>query len=117
MYREEQSGASFVLGMMTGAFIGAGIALLFAPKSGQEMRQQLGEQYRGLAERAGTTAQSLREGAQSIRENAQHLRDQGRERVQRAASQLSDRLSPTTETVSSYQSDAASRFPSSSPSV
>ena len=28
MYREDQSGASFVLGMMTGAFIGAGVALL-----------------------------------------------------------------------------------------
>jgi gas vesicle protein len=42
MYREDQSGASFVLGMMTGAFIGAGVALLFTPRSGTEMRQRLG---------------------------------------------------------------------------
>ena len=34
MYREEQPGASFMLGIMTGALIGAGVALLFAPKSG-----------------------------------------------------------------------------------
>ena len=115
MYREDQSGASFMLGIMTGAVIGAGVALLFAPRTGQEMRQQLGEQYRGLAERAGQTAQSLREGAQSVRESAANLRDQGRERVQRAASQLSDRLSSsTTESSSSYESD---RFPSSAPSV
>jgi gas vesicle protein len=115
MYREDQSGSSFMLGIMTGAVIGAGVALLFAPRTGQEMRQQLGEQYRGLAERAGTTAQSLREGAQTIRESAQS----GVERVQRAASQLSDRLSTASpaETSSSYQSDAASRFPSASPSV
>src|SRR6187549_2085280 len=71
MYREDQSGASFMLGIMTGAVIGAGVALLFAPRTGQEMRQQLGEQYRGLAERAEQTAQSLREGAQTIRDSAQ----------------------------------------------
>lgn len=104
MYREDQSGASFVLGMMTGAFIGAGVALLFAPKSGSEMRQQLGQQYRGLAERVGETTQHLRE-------SAQHLRQQGRERVQQLSGQLSDRVS------SSPQTPATERFPSSAPSV
>ena len=36
MYREDQSGASFVLGMMTGAFIGAGVALLLPRNRGQK---------------------------------------------------------------------------------
>jgi gas vesicle protein len=116
MYREDQSGASFMLGIMTGAVIGAGVALLFAPRTGQEMRQQLGEQYRGLADKAGQTAQSLRESAQSIRESAQQLRDQGRERVQRAANQLSDRLSSSTESAANYSADVANRF-QSTPSV
>ena len=110
MYRDEQSGASFVLGMMTGAFIGAGIAILFAPKSGQEMRQQLGEQYRGLADRVGETTQSLRESAQSLTE-------QGRERVQRLTNQLSDRISSGPERTTSYEAPTAERFPSSAPSV
>ena len=106
MYREDQSGASFVLGMMTGAFIGAGVALLFAPKSGTEMRQQLGEQYRDLAEKVG-------ERTQHLRENAQQLREQGRERVQQLTSQLSDRMSSTVD----RQTPATDRFPSSAPSV
>jgi gas vesicle protein len=106
MYREDQSGASFVLGMMTGAFIGAGVALLFAPKTGTEMRHRLGEQYRGLADRVG-------EQAHHLRENAQHLREQGRERVQQLTNQLSDRVSP----ASDRQTPAADRFPSSAPSV
>ena len=106
MYREDQSGASFVLGMMTGAFIGAGVALLFAPKSGTEMRQQLGEQYRGLAERVG-------ERTEHLRESAQHLREQGRERVQQLTSQLSDRVSSTAD----RQTPVPDRFPSSAPSV
>ena len=110
MYREEQSGASFVLGMLTGAFIGAGVALLFAPKSGEQMRQQLGEQYRGLAERVGDTTQSLRE-------SADQLREQGRERVQRMAGQLSDRLSSVAERTAEAPAPSIDRFPSSAPSV
>lgn len=107
MYREDQSGASFVLGMMTGAFIGAGVALLFAPKAGSEMRQQLGEQYRGIAERVG-------ERTQQLRESAQHLREQGRERVQQLTGQLSDRVSSSAERQTTPEAD---RFPSSAPSV
>ena len=90
MYREDQSGASFVLGILTGAVVGAGVALLFAPRSGQEMRHQLGEQYRGLADRVG-------EQAQNWRTTAGELRDQGRERLQQFTGQLSDRTSPSTE--------------------
>jgi gas vesicle protein len=111
MYREDQSGASFVLGMLTGAFIGAGVALLFAPKTGSEMRQQLGQQYRGLAERVNETTQSLRESTASLRE-------QGRERVQQLTSQLSDRMSSTGERQpSTTTSTTTTGFPSSAPSV
>jgi gas vesicle protein len=114
MYREEQSGASFMLGILTGAFVGAGVALLFAPKTGTEMRQQLGEQYRGLADRVG-------EQAQGLRETANTLREQGRERVQQLTGQLSDRMSssPTSSasTSTDRQGSQADRFPTSAPSV
>ena len=101
MYREEQSGASFVLGMMTGAFIGAGVALLFAPKSGQEMRQQLGEQYRGLADAR------RRDDAEPPGKRADAEREQGRERVQRLTSQLSDRVSSAAERASSLRATSS----------
>jgi|SRR5688572_12231933 gas vesicle protein len=111
MYREEQSGASFVLGMLTGAFVGAGVALLFAPKTGTEMRQQLGEQYRGLADRVG-------EQTQGLRETANTLREQGRERVQQLTGQLSDRMSSSpTSTSTDRQGSQTDRFPTSAPSV
>jgi len=122
MYREEQSGASFMLGILTGAVVGAGVALLFAPRTGQEMRQQLGEQYRGLADRVGEQTQGLRETASSLREQAATLRDQGRERIQQLGGQLSDRMSSTTSqsatsTPSSPERTQSDRFPSSAPSV
>jgi gas vesicle protein len=87
MYREEGTGASFALGLFAGAVIGAGVALLFAPKSGSETRERLGEQYRGLADRVTTATEGLRQ--------------QARERGQQITSQLSDRISSATERLAS----------------
>jgi gas vesicle protein len=112
MYREDQSGGSFMLGVLTGAFVGAGLALLFAPRTGPEMRAQLGEQYRGLADRVG-------EQAQSLRSTAGQWREQGRERVQQLSNQLSDRMSSSSsmDRQGTTQTTDADRFPSSAPSV
>ena len=108
MYREDQSGGSFMLGVLTGAFVGAGLALLFAPKTGTEIRAQLGEQYRGLADRVGEQTQHLRSAAGQLRE-------QGRERIQELSSQWSDRASATDRQSTTPASEE--RFPSSAPSV
>jgi gas vesicle protein len=110
MYREEQSGGSFIMGVLTGAFVGAGLALLFAPKSGTEMRAQLGEQYRGLADRVGEQTENLRTAAGE-------WRDAGRARAQQLSNQLSDRMSSSTDRQGASQSQDADRFPSSAPSV
>jgi len=100
MYREDQSGASFMLGILTGAVVGAGVALLFAPRSGQEIRQQLGQQYRGLAERVGEQAQNWRGG-------------RGTEQL---SGQLSDRSTGTMDREGTAgESDTG--FPSSAPTV
>jgi gas vesicle protein len=87
MYREEGTGASFALGLFAGAVIGAGVALLFAPNTGNETRERLGQQYRGLADRVAETTESLRQ--------------QARDRGQQITSQLSDRFSSATERVAS----------------
>jgi gas vesicle protein len=87
MYREEGTGASFALGLFAGAVIGAGVALLFAPKTGNETRELLGQQYRGLADR--------------VTEATETLREQARERGQQITSQLSDRVSSVTDRMTS----------------
>ena len=51
---EEASGAgSFVAGVVVGALIGAGIALLFAPDAGVRTRQRLRKRADALRTRAG----------------------------------------------------------------
>ena len=41
---ETGGGGSFVMGLLTGTVLGAGLGMLFAPKSGSELRNQLSEQ-------------------------------------------------------------------------
>jgi len=110
MYREEGTGASFALGLFAGAVIGAGVALLFAPKTGQETRDLLGQQYRDLAGRVNEATESLRQ--------------QARERGQQITSQLSDRISSVTERLGATgdrgtqaPTSSADRMTSSVPSV
>jgi gas vesicle protein len=110
MYREEGSGASFALGLFAGAVIGAGVALLFAPKTGQETRQLLGDQYRGLADRVTEATETLR---QQALERGQQITNQLSDRF----SSVADRVSPSADRASTTASQTNERFSSSVPSV
>jgi hypothetical protein len=44
--------AGFVTGMLIGALVGAGVALLFAPARGDRLRRRLGRGARHLGDRA-----------------------------------------------------------------
>jgi gas vesicle protein len=51
----ESSAGSFLMGLLTGAAIGAGLGLLFAPKQGADLRRELGTRVGTLADAASTT--------------------------------------------------------------
>lgn len=51
-FEKEDGGGSFLMGLLAGTVLGAGLGMLFAPKAGTELRSQLGEQ----AERLRSTA-------------------------------------------------------------
>ena len=74
--REEGSG-SFLMGLLAGTVLGAGLGMLFAPKAGSELRGQLGEQ----ATRLRSTANDAY-GAAS--EKVSHMVERGREAYDRA---------------------------------
>jgi|KBSMisStandDraft_5_1062788.scaffolds.fasta_scaffold35935_6 gas vesicle protein len=65
-------GGSFVMGLLTGTVLGAGLGILFAPKAGSEMRNQLSEQ-------AGNLANQAQDGIRKVSENAGEWADRGRE--------------------------------------
>src|SRR3954449_12892321 len=49
---EGGGGGSFVMGLLTGTVLGAGLGMLFAPKSGSELRNQISEQAGNIANTA-----------------------------------------------------------------
>src|SRR6187200_2245143 len=49
---EGGGGGSFVMGLLTGTVLGAGLGMLFAPKAGSELRSQMREQAGNLANSA-----------------------------------------------------------------
>lgn len=74
--REEGSG-SFLMGLLAGTVLGAGLGMLFAPKAGSELRGQLGEQATRLRSSANDAY-----GAAS--EKVSQMVDRGREAYDRA---------------------------------
>ena len=68
-YQEGGGGSSFIIGLLTGTVLGAGLGMLFAPRAGSELRSKLSEQadrmasegYRRASESAGQWAERGRE--------------------------------------------------------
>jgi gas vesicle protein len=78
---EGMSGSSFVMGLLTGTVLGAGLGMLFAPKAGAELRNQLGEQAGNLANQA---SEGYRRASSTASEWAEKGREKGREVYDRA---------------------------------
>jgi len=85
--RERAEGAGFTIGLMAGAVVGAGVALLFAPKAGSELRGDLGESMgtlrdavarhvRDLADRAGVDLDNLQASVDRATEAAESTANQ-----------------------------------------
>jgi len=77
---------SFMAGILIGGLIGAGVALLMAPQSGEETREMLRERSIELKSRAEQAASEFRTKAGSAI-------DEGRERVDEAVESARQRVS------------------------
>jgi gas vesicle protein len=85
MSRDNQSGSGNVmLAFMVGAITGAAVALLFAPASGDETREYLGQKARESRDRAREAAEQSREFYERNRESVSTAIDRGREAFQQA---------------------------------
>jgi len=77
----EDGGGSFLMGLLAGTVLGAGLGMLFAPKAGSELRNQLGEQ-------AGRLKNQATDGYQQATEKVSQIVDRGREAYDRARSNV-----------------------------
>lgn len=67
--------------VLAGIAIGTGVALLFTPKRGDEVRDAIGRGYRKTIEGLSERASDLRDRANELRERAHDLTDDLRERA------------------------------------
>jgi gas vesicle protein len=81
---------------LIGGFVGASVALLFAPKSGQETRQLLGEKYRagteGLSRRVQAGREYIAETAHGLGERITETFEKGKEAVVRQKEQVASAI-------------------------
>ena len=71
------SGVTFMMGLLTGAVIGAGVGLLFTTKAGEDLRNQLADQASKVADQAS-------QGVKKATATAGEWADRGREVYGRA---------------------------------
>lgn len=63
-----KEGLGFVFGLLVGTLVGASIAVIFAPQSGERTREVLIDRAREAKERATDFASDLREDAEELLE-------------------------------------------------
>jgi len=81
-YDEEGgAGPGFMVGLLTGTVLGAGLGMLFAPKSGTELRGQISESASHVGRAASEQYQKV---SGAANEMANRGREMGREVVGRA---------------------------------
>jgi hypothetical protein len=73
----EEGGGSFLMGLLAGTVLGAGLGMLFAPKPGSELRSQLSEQ-------SGRLRSTANDAYSQASQKVSQMVDRGREAYERA---------------------------------
>ena len=88
--RDQDNNGGFAAGLITGAVVGAGLALLLAPKTGAALRDELGESWLSLRDAVGRRYQELAERAGVELDNLQDRIDETANAVEDNATKLVD---------------------------
>jgi len=108
---EGSGGGGFMLGLLTGTVLGAGLGMLLAPKAGSELRGAIGEQARNWSNTASEQVKRASEAASTWAERGREMVDKAREAVSRGADEARSYASGSTG--SSYGGNTGSTYGSS----
>jgi gas vesicle protein len=86
-FEREEGGGSFLMGLLAGTVLGAGLGMLFAPKAGSELRSQLVDQTGKLREKADQSYQQATEKVSQIVDRGREAYDKARSSVGSMAAQ------------------------------
>jgi len=109
-YEHEGSGGGFMMGLLTGTVLGAGLGMLLAPKAGSELRGQIGEQARNLGNAASEQYRRASEAATGWAEKGRDIADKAREAVSRGVDEARGYAGATTGSSYSSGTSGSSGF-------
>ena len=78
-FENEGNGNGFMMGLLTGTVLGAGIGMLLAPKAGSELRGAIGQQARHLGDVASQQYRRATESASGWAERGREMVDKAKE--------------------------------------
>jgi gas vesicle protein len=107
----EGSGGGFIMGLLAGTVLGAGLGMLLAPKSGTDLRDQLSEQAKHFGEKASEQYRRASETASNWAERGRDMVQQARGAVERGADEVRGYSSGST---GSYSPGGSTSTPGSS---
>lgn len=84
-YDNEGNGGGFMMGLLTGTVLGAGLGMLLAPKAGSELRGTIGEQARNLGNMASEQYRKASDAASDWTDKGREFVDRARDAVSRGA--------------------------------
>jgi gas vesicle protein len=113
-YDNEGSGGGFMMGLLTGTVLGAGLGMLLAPKAGSELRGAIGDQARNLGNMASEGYRRASEQAGGWAEKGREFVDKAKEAVSRGAEEARGYAGATTGSSYSGGSNSGSSFGSGS---
>jgi gas vesicle protein len=107
-YDSEGSGGGFMMGLLTGTVLGAGLGMLLAPKAGSELRGAIGEQARNLGNKATDGYRRASEQAGGWAEKGREFVDKAKDAVSRGAEEARGYTGGTSSGGSSFGGSTSS---------
>ena len=105
----QQSGLLFFAGLCAGAIVGTGVALLFAPRPGAELREQLADSAARARDAASKTVDAFTQRGQQMAARVQSTVAQASEEISRAtdaaAAQVDKGLATLGEITATHRND------------
>lgn len=93
---ETEGGGGFMMGLLTGTVLGAGLGMLLAPKAGSELRGAIGEQARSWGNAASEQYKKASEQAGPWMERGREFVNQARDAVNRGVDEARNYAGATT---------------------
>ena len=109
-YDSEGGGAGFMMGLLTGTVLGAGLGMLLAPKAGAELRGAIGEQARNLGSMAQEQYKKASESAGTWAEKGREFVDRTRDAVHRGVEEGQGEFTGSSATRNSGGSPSTGDF-------